>query len=69
MESDNWSEMNISSGRQNGITNNKFLQLYVKKLAKGQRTTKILINVVRDLGWLKIISNDEENDSTVQVKR
>ena len=61
--------MNISSGRQNRITNNKFLQLYVKKLAKGQRTTKILINVVRDLSWLKIISNDEENDSTVQVKR
>ena len=50
--------MNISSGRQKRITNNKFLQLYVKKLAKGQRTTKILINVVRDLGWLKIISND-----------
>ena len=61
--------MNISSGRQNRITNNKFSQLYVKKLTKGQRTTKILINVVRDLGWLKIISNDEENDSTVQVKR
>ena len=61
--------MNISSGRQNRITNNKFLQLYVKKLAKGQRTTNILINVVRDLGWLKIISNDKENDSTVQVKR
>ena len=29
----------------------------------------MLINVVRDLGWLKITSNDEENDSTVQVKR
>ena len=29
----------------------------------------MLINVVRDLGWLKITSNDEENDSTVQVKQ
>ena len=61
--------MKISSGCQNRTTNNKLFTIIRKEIDKREnklkdnkdtykrenKLTKILTNVVRDLGWLKII--------------